>query len=49
MAVHHYVRMEPAAGAQFDMLTDNAIRPNLAIRANLRPGMNESRGVNHTA
>jgi hypothetical protein len=39
--------MKPAACAENDVLTHNTVRPDFALGANLRPGMNDGGGVDH--
>ncbi len=47
VAIDHHVRMQPAARPQFDVLADDAIRPDFAVGADLRLGMDNRRWMNH--
>ena len=48
MAVNHHVRMEAAAGAELDVLADDAVGPDLAAVANLGLGMDDCRWMEHS-
>jgi hypothetical protein len=45
--VNDHVRMQPAPRAQYDVFANDAIRPDFAIRSDLRLGMDNGRRVNH--
>lgn len=47
VAVDHHVRMQLAVVAEFHVLADDAIRPNMARRRDLRLRMNNGGGMNH--
>src|SRR6266576_1651048 len=47
VSVNDHVRMQPATRAQLDVLADDTIRTNLAIRTDAGLGMDDGRGVNH--
>ncbi len=47
MALNDHMRMQPAAAPQHHVLPNHAIRPEVALGADLRPGMDDGRRMDH--
>jgi hypothetical protein len=48
VAVNHHMRVQPAFRTEGYVLANDAIRPDLAFRADLRLGMNDRCRMNHS-